>query len=271
MPGGDYTIEAGFLEAPGRQLFQLTLSPVGAPRGAVLFLHAFAEEMHMSRRNVAVQARALAADGFEVVLLDFTGCGDGDGDFADATVACWREDAACALAALRERTGLPVVLWGMRAGALLACELSRQAPGIERLLLWQPVLNGEQQVDQFLRLRATADAIESGGGFDRKALWNQLRSGQALEIAGYLLSPAMAMELATLRLLDMTPACPVSWLEVSLTESTEPALPSQRVISRWRDAGLEVDVTAVPGSPFWRNHDAPVNVELQRATLETLA
>ena len=50
-------------------------------RGAVLHLHAFAEEMNKSRRMVALQARALAEAGFAVLQIDLHGCGDSGGDF----------------------------------------------------------------------------------------------------------------------------------------------------------------------------------------------
>jgi hypothetical protein len=52
-----------FLDTPDGQRFCL-FHPPGAPcRGAVVYVHPFAEEMNRSRRMAALQARALAAQG----------------------------------------------------------------------------------------------------------------------------------------------------------------------------------------------------------------
>tara|TARA_R110000823_G_scaffold210224_15_gene340624 strand:+ start:15388 stop:16200 length:813 start_codon:yes stop_codon:yes gene_type:complete len=263
------SITAGFLECPERPLFHLLLRPTNQPAlGSVLYLHPFAEEMHKSRRNVAAMARLLATSGFNVMLPDLSGCGDGPGEFRDADWETWRADAAVALAALRAIDSVPVTLWGLRLGALLACELSQSENDLQRLLLWQPVLNGEQQIDQFLRLRSAAAAVDSSAGFDRKTLWGELRAGRSLEIAGYELSSALALQMSRLRLHDLMPSCAVRWLEVSPTAQF--TLPSVNVQAHWRDQGVEVAQTAVTGEPFWRNHDAPINTDLQRTSVELL-
>lgn len=266
------SIAAGFLEHPERRLFHLLLRPTQREtRGAMLFLHPFAEEMHMARRNVAAQARQLAGAGYIVMLLDLTGCGDGAGDFADASWQVWCDDAAFALQHLRSLGPQPVDLWGLRLGGLLACEVARRDGDIQRLLLWQPVLNGEQQVDQFLRLRTVAGMAESRAGFDRNSLWSELRAGRSLEIAGYELTSAMALEVSRSRLHDLIPPCAVSWVEVPPVSRNDLAPPSRNVAAHWQNHGVELRTGCVPGEPFWRSHDAPLNAALQQLTLELVA
>ena len=41
----------------------------------------------------------------------------------------------------------PLTLWGLRMGALLACDLAVRLSRLVQLVLWQPVLNGEQHLD----------------------------------------------------------------------------------------------------------------------------
>lgn len=271
MASQAYTLSADFLRHSSRRLFHVLYRPEGIePLGSVLFLHAFAEEMHKARRNVAAQARLLANNGYNVMLIDFTGCGDGDGDFADASWQLWREDAESAIDALKQLSPAPVTVWGLRLGALLGCELAQARDDINHLLFWQPVLNGEQQVDQFLRLRTAAAAVGNSVAFDRKTLWNELRRGETLEIAGYEFSSTLALEIAQLRLLDLGPPCTVGWLEIGGGADGSLALPSQNVIAHWLDHGIQVDSRCVPGEPFWRNHDAGINSDLQRATMELL-
>ncbi|MCB1843967.1 MAG: hydrolase 2, exosortase A system-associated [Halioglobus sp.] len=269
MVSPECSIAAGFLDLPEKQLFHLLLSPTKCEvRGSILYLHPFAEEMHKSRRNVASMARALAANGFIVMLPDLTGCGDGPGEFADADWDTWLEDAAAALAALRTMWSLPLTVWGLRTGALLGCEVARREEDVQRLVLWQPVLNGEQQIDQFLRLRSDAAAVDSQSGFDRKSLWGELREGRSLEIAGYELSSALAMQMSKLRLFDLVPPCTVGWAEVSAT--AEFTLPSANVQAHWREQGVEIADACVRGDAFWRNHDAAINTDLQKATMGML-
>jgi alpha-beta hydrolase superfamily lysophospholipase len=46
------------------------------PRGVILYVHPFAEELNLSRRMAAQQARAFAGLGFAVLQIDLFGCGD---------------------------------------------------------------------------------------------------------------------------------------------------------------------------------------------------
>lgn len=264
------SIRADFLEHPQRRLFHLLLEPSDAQaQRSVLFLHAFTDEMHMSRHVVASQARKMAAAGCRVLLLDFSGCGDGDGEFSQASWQMWLEDASFALDYLVNEFKLPVTVWGLRLGGLLAAELSQRTTELEQLLLWQPVLNGEQQIDQFLRLESTATALRTDGmAFDRKTLWNELRAGRGLEIAGYQLPSRLALEMANARLHNFVPSCPVAWLEIGHKVLPSPA--SQNVMARWREQGVSLTSSHAECGPFWRTIDAPIEPRLEQATLDAL-
>jgi exosortase A-associated hydrolase 2 len=269
MNSAGCSIKADFLEHQGRKLFYLLLQPTAAEsKGSILFLPPFAEEMHKSRRLVATQARELACAGYSVMLLDLTGCGDSGGDFSDASWEVWLQDAACAAECLLGLANGPFMLWGLRMGALLAAELAQGRSDIGRLLLWQPVLNGEQQIDQFLRLRTVASIVSSPAGFDRTSLWNELRSGRSLDIAGYTLSASLALEMARVRLNDFAPGCPVHWMEIGISPNRSLAVPSESVIAHWRARQQQVDTAFVYGEPFWRTIDAENNQALLRDTLE---
>ncbi len=272
MAPGKCCIKADFLEHAGRNLFYLQLEPADAViLGSVLFLPPFAEEMNKSRRVVASQARELADAGYRVMLLDLSGCGDSTGDFVDASWHRWLEDAQFAARSLLDQDAGPLTIWGLRMGALLACELAHGRPEISRLVLWQPVLNGEQQVDQFLRLRAVSSSVNGASTFDRGALWNELRAGRSLEVAGYELSSTLALEMAKARLNDFCPAASVHWLEIGVASGTSLSPGSDKVVAHWRDLGIRVMTNTVQGEAFWRAVDAELNPELQRATLTVFA
>lgn len=194
------TLEANFLSVDGSQRFCLLHLPAGKPRGSILYLHPFAEELNRSRHVVAQQARAFAEAGYAVLQIDLYGCGDSAGDFGDASWNQWRRDGHAAAQLLQQRFDVPLCLWGLRSGTLLLGEIASTLAGDVSLLLWQPVLSGKQHLQQFLRLGLAADLLEGRAQGGTEALLAQLDAGSTLEIAGYSLSPALAHGLSACEL-----------------------------------------------------------------------
>ncbi|MBX3638142.1 MAG: hydrolase 2, exosortase A system-associated [Rubrivivax sp.] len=269
--------EPFFLPGPpaaGGQRFAIHHPPQGTPRGAVLYLHPFAEEMNKSRRMAALGARALAAAGYGVLQLDLLGCGDSSGDFGDATWAHWLDDAELGARWMRERYAGPLWLWGLRAGALLAAETAARIDGEHHLLLWQPAGSGKLLLQQFLRLRMAGQLLDEAateparGATD--ALRKELAAGHAVEIAGYMLAPGLAQGLETATLQAPPSGCRVVWLELS--SRTPPALlpASATVVERWRAAGHEVDARALAGPAFWQTTEIEEAPSLLDAMVEAM-
>lgn len=250
-------IEPFLLDSPRGPLFCIYVSPADqAPKGAVLYLHPFAEEMHKSRRMVALQARAMAAQGYAVLQIDLTGCGDSAGDFSDASWSVWLDDANLGHAWLAEKTAQPITLWGLRTGAMLATDLAQRLPDVRSLLLWQPVSDGSLFLNQFLRIKLASEMLAEGQSKSgTKDLLAQLASGQGVEVGGNMLSPAMARELGSIKLASMTPACPVSWLEVGAQASTSVTPASQRIVDAWHAAGVSLQTQTIQGDPFWATQE----------------
>ena len=257
-------LEAFFLPAERGDRFCLVHRAAREPRGGILYVHPFAEEMHKSRRMAALQARRLAELGYLVLQIDLLGCGDSAGDFGDARWHLWKSDVAAGLQWLRERTER-LTLWGLRLGAALACEMSH---GVERLLLWQPVINGEQFLSQFLRLRLASEMLAGGAATSAlRELRAELTQGRSLEIAGYELHPELAQAIESLQFASPPPAVKrVDWLEVGA--GVRPG--SQGVVERWKGAGLDVRTATVAGEPFWSTVEITVCEPLVDATTEAL-
>ena len=79
-PLADEPAQPGFVgRGPQRRFWLHHPARGGAVRARVLYLHPLAEEMNRSRRMAALQARALAAAGCEVLQPDLLGCGDSAG------------------------------------------------------------------------------------------------------------------------------------------------------------------------------------------------
>lgn len=220
----------------------------------------------------ALQSTRLARAGCAVLQIDLFGCGDSSGDFADAEWEIWKKDVRAACAWLRGCVGGPIDLWGLRLGASLAADLCTDASlAIDRLLLWQPVTNGEQFLTQFLRLRLAAEMLAEGSAQSGTGkLRATLRAGHSLEIAGYELAPSLAGGIESLRLGGILPAAKdVTWLEISMTGAN--VLPaSQRTLDAWREKGVRVNAAAVPGEPFWSTIEIAECEELLLATTEAM-
>ena len=244
-----------------------------ARRGAILYVHPFAEEMNRSRRMAALQARALANAGWTVLQVDLFGCGDSEGDFGEADWQQWLADVVGAAAWLREQSGQRPSLWGLRVGCLLACQAVMKIDPTPNLLLWQPVISGKQSLHQFLRLKATSEILGNAKA-DRTStqqMRERLGRGEALEIAGYTLSPGMALGLEAAELTAPDAPAQVVWLEVAQDAPTELSPAARAQIEAWEAAGHCVGAKAVAGAAFWQTQEITECPGLVEATLAAVA
>lgn len=268
------TFEPFFLPAPGGERFCILHMPSRACRGAVLYLHPFAEEMNKSRRMAALQSRALAAEGLAVLQIDLYGCGDSSGDFGQATWEAWRADAALGVQWLRRNAHEDVVIWGLRLGALLAVDAAGDCnPAPTRLLLWQPVLSGEAMLTQFLRLQLASEMLaESRSTTGVQELRARLAAGSALEIAGYELTGRLAMAIDRLRIRESMPdGLTVRWFEIVAEEGRDLPAGSRRIADAWIERGVRLETSCVPGPQFWNTPEITDCPALVAATTHALA
>ncbi|UVW28883.1 hydrolase 2, exosortase A system-associated [Massilia sp. H6] len=262
-----------FLPVDGGQRFCLFHPAVGDCRGAVLYVHPFAEELNRSRRMAALQARALAAQGYGVLQIDLHGCGDSSGDFGDARWETWRRDLASAHAWLDTRLAQPITLLGLRLGAALALDFARTAAKAPaRIVLWQPALSGPSVLAQFLRLRVANDMLSGGDTrLGTAALRAALARGETLEIAGYDLHPELAQAIDALDAALLTPhKIPVHWFELATAPDRPLTAAASSTVERWRRARVLVQARQVVGQPFWSTQEITECPALVAATCEAI-
>lgn len=247
--------------------------PEAQTRGALLFVHPFAEEMNKSRRAVANAAREFARNGWHVTTLDLLGCGDSSGDFADATWDAWIDDIVLMWQMLAQSQSTTPILWGLRAGALLAVEAIKRLPQVPDLVLWQPVLSGRTFLNQFLRLKVAAQMLgQEGAAANTKGLRAELEAGRQVEVAGYMLNPALAMPLERAEL-DPPASTPkrVLWCEVAARAAdlaVSPAAAARQ--AKWQSAGADVHSVVVDGLAFWQTQEIAECPALVTATVNAL-
>ena len=264
--------EAFHLEAPGGGRFCLLTRPAGDACGSVLLVPPFAEELNKSRRMMALAACAFAGRGWRVLQPDLLGCGDSAGDFGDAGWSAWVDDVGRSFDWLKQQGGGPTVLWSVRAGSLLVADWLARTGLAVPWMAWQPVLNGKQHLQQFLRLKGVSDMLnEADARASMAALRAALAAEQAVEVAGYMLSPALVagMEAATL-------GVPPEYAErVHVLElSGQPDPSCSPGISAWvkrsADAGVSISAQALQGVAFWQTQEIETSPDLIAASCAVL-
>ena len=237
-------------------------------RGLVVYLPPWADEMNKSRRMARLQSRLLAAHGFAVLQIDPTGCGDSSGDHGWANWAQWVEDGCDALQWLVQRyPDAPRLLWGLRSGCLLACEIAAKTPDPVAMLLWNPPASGRQQWQQFLRL-ATASALTGDAGKARAdAIKERLRQGLPIEVAGYAVAPELSqgLDASTMKAPDRLVAAEILETNAQQGGDLSPALAA--IAENWRTQGHRVRAHRVQGPAFWQTTEIEDAPDLLPATL----
>ncbi|PTT92840.1 hydrolase 2, exosortase A system-associated [Pelomonas sp. HMWF004] len=258
-----------FLPSGNEQRLCVFHAPTGTPRGAVLYLHPFAEEMNKSRRMAALACRALADRGLAVLQLDLRGCGDSSADFGDASWADWQADARLGLDWLAAREPrLPLWLWSLRAGALLAAaDWGRPV----NHLFWQPMTNGKLALQQFLRLKLAAELASGASKGLMEQMKGELADGRPIEVAGYRLGAALATGLEAARLAPAGTPGRMVWLEVSTRDDAVLPPVSEQALQAWRDAGWAVQAQVCPGPSFWATAEIELAPALIERTVEALS
>jgi exosortase A-associated hydrolase 2 len=270
-------VEPFFFDATPGTRFSLyhPPSPHVEPRGAILYIHPFADEMNKTRRMAALQARAFAAMGFAVLQIDLFGCGDSCGDFNAGRWEIWKGDLALAADWLAERTsGLPLHLWGVRLGGLLALDFASRTRA-DSLILWQPFMSGRRCINEFLRLRLASQPEASPGAGPRStsALRALLAVHGAIEVAGYevaipLVKEIDACDVAHIKL----PRCTVHWFAGGADASTRAELSAAKLRERWAADGVALHFHRVEGAvPFWNADEITVCPALLEATSAAFA
>jgi amino acid adenylation domain-containing protein len=179
--------------------------PVRAGR-ALVICQPFGQEYVRCHRLLRVLAASLARSGIPVLRFDYHGCGDSPGENEDATLERCIADVDEAVRFVRSRTRVSNVdLCGLRLGASIALQYAAAGRGgqIERLVLWEPIVRGEDFLvsmrEQSARFRKWMKNV-----FRRAALPGE--SDGPRDFIGFRFSETLTGELTALDLLQVTHA-----------------------------------------------------------------
>lgn len=161
------------------------------PDEGFVFCHPFAEEKLWTQRVYVNFARELTKRGYAVLRFDYMGHGDSDGDFENSSINSRLSDINCAIDILKNKVEKlsKVSLLGLRLGASLAAITAANRKDISRLVLWDPVTNGNKYMQEMLRINLTTQmATHKKILFNRKTLVQMMKDGESVDIDGYQMS-----------------------------------------------------------------------------------
>lgn len=171
------------------QLFGILYRPENKVKDlGFVFVHPFAEEKLWTQRVYVNFARELAQQGYPVLRFDVMGHGDSEGDFEDSTIETRLSDINCAIDQLM--TDVPevkqIALLGIRFGGTLAALAAEKRSEVKKLLLWEPIIDGEKYMQELLRINLTTQtAVYKKVINDRDTLIQQMKEGKTVNIDGY--------------------------------------------------------------------------------------
>ena len=269
-------ITAEFIDSSRGRILALAHHSKNFDGRCVLVAPPFAEEMNKSRRMVTELAQRLSARGFGVVVPDYFGTGDSQGEFADTDCATWLDDLAATAAWMRRRNWSVDSILGVRLGCIVAMEFARrESVAPRKVVFWQPVLDGNRAFEQFLRMRVAASLME-----DKKETVADLKakfaSGEVVEVAGYELSPRLATQIETLKMFSSLsewsrPVPSIHWFEVLRSAEASVPLPTAKLIDQLTAGGLSIQLSTVIGEPFWASAELVTVPELLDGSADAIS
>ncbi len=190
---------------PTRRLFGIfhPSESVSQDKGSVLICPPFGQEALRSHRFFRVMADRLARAGFSVLRFDYHGTGDSPGDDTDGELDGWRRDVLAAHEELRRLTASASrrISWlGARLGGTLAIQAAQSSRLVlERLVLWEPVVNGKHYAQQLREWHV--ESLEISYCIPEPSLRRRLSSDDHAftdEASGFAVSPVLRQQFSSL-------------------------------------------------------------------------
>lgn len=251
-----------FFGSSAEQLFGVYHAPEGggARARAVVLAHPLGHEYLRAHRAFRNLAAALAANGWHVLRFDYLGSGDSSGVGEQTTVARCLADLDCAIDEIKDISGATrVSIVGLRLGATFASIAAGRRDDVERVVLWDPVLDGAAYLDGLVRLQASWIEDRLGPGAQVA-----LADG---EVIGFALTADGRTELASLKLTpDSRGKAPAASLYVSED------LPAYRALrDGLSSANRTVSYDVIPGAGAWDDVEQVHQILLPHAMVRGIA
>ncbi len=146
-------IKTLFLDSNGKKILCNIFSGLNTKNSCILFFLPLFEERMWSQRIAFNFARLCATKGILIVMWDYYGYGESDGDSEDFTVQRCSEDTMIILDYLKSEYGITSYSFlGIRSGCGIVCNIiKKELLYPSNLVLWAPVIDLKSYVFNALR------------------------------------------------------------------------------------------------------------------------
>lgn len=186
-------------------LYAVVHFPQGLPKLGRAILMAYPigfeyERTHKALRQLAMQ---LARRGYLVLRIDYRGTGDSAGDFTQWSMIQAQQDLLTAYAYLKKIHHVKqLMVVGVRFGANIALNALAVEPGVQGMVLWSPITDGQQMLQEWWQHQRH---------FDKPFGYVQSAPSAAdlQEVMGYRLTADFKQQLSAYRLTHLPTHLPV--------------------------------------------------------------
>lgn len=212
----------------------------------VILCYPLGQEGIWSHRTFRQLAIGLSRAGFPVLRFDFSGCGDSEGDCDQWSIQQWKTDIESGLVELKKRTQVKnVCLIGLRLGATLARMVGATREDVKGMVLWDPVINGRDYVDELTSQQQKH--LERYRGVPQ----NFIQENEGQEVIGFTLTKDFLTNLQRINLLTVSSQYAKKVLFIQSTED----LLEKELENQIRKNHPFVEFQHLPSNPIWIKGD----------------
>ncbi len=232
--------ETAFFDEAGRLVFRT--EPVGDSRGTLVMASSLFAEFQRNYRREVLVARAAAADGITSLRFHYRGAGNSLAG-GPPTLDTMTDDLAEVAAAA---TG-PVVLCGTRLGALAVARLRARLD--VPVVLWEPVLDGARWVEEVIRA-CLAREVAQGAEVNADAVRARWASDGVVFVLGETVPAEIVGQVGAADLAaEMAGDAPVLLVQMGRNDRMRPDI--DRAGLALAERGMAVSVLPVVGRQTW--------------------
>ena len=254
-PGSLARQETRLIPSADGQILVSTHIPDTTPVAALFICNSFAHPFAQNYRREALLGRTLSSQGVVVRRFSYRGTGESSGSPFDLTTPAMIDDASVALADFAGMSNrLPLFVLGTHWGSHVAACVASKHPGT-RLILWDPVLDGQSLFRQMFRSlwATTANRV---AGIGREEVLQRLNATGAADIHGYPYSLRFHTEAESRSLLEMSIAPSTEVFIVGFNKRGDVPAGLRELERRLNGQGHTVEVRHVCAAETWWVQDS---------------
>jgi exosortase A-associated hydrolase 2 len=153
---------------------------------------------------------------------------------------------------------VPLVLWGLRLGGLIALDYAAiTSQPLQDIILWQPVNAAKIYVTQVLRQRVAALMVRDLPAETTAQIRQKLEDGENVEISGYTVGRALISDIEAIDITAMSGLClgKIYWMEHVTEAGKEIGVASRKAVDQLVHQGNQVVVHTFSDPPIWLIHE----------------